>query len=494
MKCSGKPFFSEGGCSKCVRDNQSCSLLTKTNTRSSVPVSLLPPPQVWYDQQYESYGLKPNDLTAYGRYPPSFLAQLNEQVKLPSETAKTFAAPSRLATSRSITDLEKTAKAFAQPSKSTASRSILDLENSDPDFSKRYPPLMSLRKSKTISSLAERSKSPFLTNINPEAEISRFPSLSQIEHRMRNDLHRENLCRNVEASRRPWSFAEHIPQQAALRPKANFPLVEKVPDVMPVMAPKLPGAWPEPRLEAEGPALPTSEESSGAFFDRMTRKRSSELATKTSQYTPAHLRNPLTVDTSCLPRHLRQPRAYDNGGPQLGRSKTVTASNPAARLTKPFDPLEDLRQSRANGLPRRSGTERYRRRPYDDVFTGAGRMPWESFENVPQSDRPAASRPEPRRSKRSDEPSGGNDQISAGFGIPDKVTQCVKQLRDMGYGNRSPHESSRLSIYAAVCGGKVMDAVEMIEEDRKAGLQRQLVGDKLGMRPLNDTNRLRFGS
>jgi hypothetical protein len=440
---------------------------------------------------YETRRSNSDELAAQARHPLQQLnAQQNDQVQLPRETAKTY----------------------AQPTKATISRSILDLENSDPDFSTRYPPLMSLRKSKTIGSLADRSKSPFLANINPEAAISRFPSLSQIEHEARSDRRPESRGEDQDASTKRWSFVKDSQnlQQPATRPRLVIPLRPSA-DVAPAAPPKLPGAWPEPRPETDGPTLPTSEESSGAFFDRMTRSRSPEPAIRSFRYIPAHLRHsrtsgtpyvprhlrePLNVDTTNLPRHLRHTSSVDTMGPQLGRSKTVTASNPAARLTRPFDPLEDARLSRdTNGLPRRSGTERYRRRPYNDSFTGAGRMPWESFEPAPHSERPAAPRHEPRPSRREAEPFSGVDQSStgAGFGISDKVGDCVRQLRDMGYGNRSPHEANRLSIYAAACNGDLMDAVEMIEEDRKAGRQYKDVGDRLGVRPFNHNDRPVFG-
>jgi hypothetical protein len=178
---------------------------------------------------------------------------------------------------------------------------------------------------------------------------------------------------------------------------------------------------------------------------------------------------------------------------QLGRSKTVTASNPAARLTRPFDPLEAARQSRdTSEIPRRSDSERHRRRPYNDSFTGAGRTPWESFERGPQA---VADRHEARPTRREARPFNAVDQSSTGadFGISDKVGDCVRQLRDMGYGHRSPHEASRLSIYAAACNGNVVDAVEMIEEDRKAGRHHKNTGDKLGVRPFNHNERPCFG-
>ena len=437
---------------------------------------------------YEYRGLEPRDRALQAHCPPQQLnLQQNDQVQLPRETAKTY----------------------TQPSKAASSRSILDLENSDPDFSTRYPPLMSLRKSKTISSLADRSRSPFLANMNTEAAISRFPSLSQIEHEARSERRPESTGEAPDTASRPWSFLKDSQdsQQAPTRPKLVIP-GRHVADAAPAIPPNLPGAWPEAKPEVEGPTLPTSEESSGAFFDRMTRSRSPEPATRSFRYIPAHVRQsqtsgiqymprhvrePLVVDTTNTPRHLRHSTSVGTMAPQLGRSKTVTASNPAARLTRPFDPLEDARQSRdSNGLPRRSGTERYRRRPYNDSFTGAGRMPWESFEHIPQPERLVAARYDPRPIKRESKPFSTTNP-SFGIGTSDKVADCVKQLRDMGYGNRSPHEASRLSIYAAACNGDIVDAVEMIEEDRKAGRQHKNVGDRLGVRPFNHNEKPTFG-
>jgi hypothetical protein len=100
-----------------------------------------------------------------------------------------------------------------------------------------------------------------------------------------------------------------------------------------------------------------------------------------------------------------------------------------------------------------------------------------------------------KQSRRDAKPFNGDDQslTCAGFGISEKVGECVRQLRDMGYGNRSPHEASRLSIYAAACNGDVVDAVEMIEEDRKAGRQHKDTGDRLGVKPFNHNDRPTFG-
>lgn len=49
-----------------------------------------------------------------------------------------------------------------------------------------------------------------------------------------------------------------------------------------------------------------------------------------------------------------------------------------------------------------------------------------------------------------------------------KVDECVKQLRQMGYGASDPIEAARLDVYAGAAAGDVVEAVDMIEEDREA--------------------------
>lgn len=49
-----------------------------------------------------------------------------------------------------------------------------------------------------------------------------------------------------------------------------------------------------------------------------------------------------------------------------------------------------------------------------------------------------------------------------------KVDACVKSLREMGYGKSNPNEAARLNVYASAAAGDVMEALEMIEDDRQA--------------------------
>ncbi|KAJ5552140.1 hypothetical protein N7494_001518 [Penicillium frequentans] len=48
------------------------------------------------------------------------------------------------------------------------------------------------------------------------------------------------------------------------------------------------------------------------------------------------------------------------------------------------------------------------------------------------------------------------------------IEDCVSSLIDMGYGSVEDGGRARMAIYAAACNGNLFDAIEMIEEERKA--------------------------
>jgi hypothetical protein len=225
----------------------------------------------------------------------------------------------------------------------------------------------------------------------------------------------------------------------------------------------------------------------------------------------------------------------------LTRAKTVTSSNPAARLLKPFDPAVEVLgvSTSQNSLPRRAGTERYRRRPYGEQFSGTGRTLWEEFERpappppitapmnrnrpelhiippplnpnrpelhtIPSPLNPSVARSQSlnhhpsldrtqlhrlarmrsdlmlSRTKRAhegattfDQPLHDSAPVSRYIRIrrsavdpihetPNHIESCIRTLRDMGY-----KPDSRLRIYAEACNGILTKAMEMAEEDEQA--------------------------
>lgn len=238
----------------------------------------------------------------------------------------------------------------------------------------------------------------------------------------------------------------------------------------------------------------------------------------------------------------------DFGSPTLlARANTVTSSNPAARLLKPFDPAAESLGVTSNQtrLPRRSGTERYRRRPYAEQFSGTGRTLWEEFErsgSQAQSMAPSmVGRMEPRivdfgtrypngsvtrsQSLNHHHPSDQSQsrhvtpsQSTSTFVLSEtqrnhhnpptlghprnltaaasstpyllrrsatttaaaaaasttastdpshprsqRIQSCTLTLQEMGY-----KPQSRLPVYAEVCDGNISKAITMVEEDEKA--------------------------
>jgi hypothetical protein len=312
------------------------------------------------------------------------------------------------------------------------SSAILDQDVADPAFSVRYPSLVAnnnLRRSNTTSGRPPVSLE--------DSEMVRFPTLSQFEEQ----THKDHL--ESGSKRRAEDTTQSIP-----------------------------GSWPPPS------DLPNSE-SSGEFFTRMT-----------------GLRAKSTEEPILRPKN------------QLSRSKTVTASNPAARLLGPFDPLGSFTTSQQDDGLKRSATDRGphrrafdgNRRPYSEHFSGDGRQGWESFlqqyEKTPgsfptqddtESQRQYPTLPKFEPTRRVMHPGRTRPQrpvltVDTTHPHPGpkprpkektKTERCMDQLKMLGFGNEQDGGEERLMIYAEAADGNLEDAIEMIEEERKAYQQRR---------------------
>jgi hypothetical protein len=504
----------------------------------------------------------------------------------------------------------------AKSSSESFPRSILDLETSDPDFSARFPPLMTVRRSKTMESLRQRSKSPDNRMRSRQDALKRFPSLVQLERRKaineclqdRSDEHpgKSTMLEKQPGSHTHRAWFDDVGAKT-VKPVKNE-ITRQSDEVEEVIAAvgrdiaeasnevrRLPGAWPEVQIDSKTP-LPTSNESSGAFFNRMTGQ---SVIPERRQPTP--FPDPLIA---------RWPSSgYVEGRAthklkQVERAQSMVSFNPSATLTTPFDPLmpsaivcdpvetgtkskaqpfleptdaeigvgseaylngknnghgllssngardpyiiprrDDHQQSTPSKLDgvRRSATEKMpHRRPYSHRYSGAGRLPWENFEDhtfdlrtgsfVQRQERArrAADRLTPQSSVANDAdtrqwnrpeysnrrhasipaarqnpahpiklPSDLHQRVNdyragvkhrasmptVGIARQSQINDCARQLKYMGFGNEDEHEASRLPVYAAATGGDIFEAVQMIEEDRKAG--RSLEGKRQMMGPEN---------
>lgn len=170
----------------------------------------------------------------------------------------------------------------------------------------------------------------------------------------------------------------------------------------------------------------------------------------------------------------------------------------AARLAGPFDPLEvepSDRHHSTEGLRRKATiastdikhTAR-RRRPYSDGFDGSGRVAWGAFLKDsgpgpsglyrPSDDRgrsPAVNQEHSKRlslreagSRRSPIALTGYDDQHHDDSSVGKIDDCVKQLRELGFGGQDDNGVSRLLIYAQIADGVLMDAIDLIDEEQRA--------------------------
>lgn len=222
---------------------------------------------------------------------------------------------------------------------------------------------------------------------------------------------------------------------------------------------------------APRPDAPEANESSGEFFRRMTGLGESS-------------NNASTVRT------IAQP----------ARPAKLKPAQFGARLAGPFDPLAEtvtLHRSRLIDGVHRSATERrliddhYASnggRPYSDHLTSKGRLAWDTFfanhqsaiqpspsvaSSIASSERtspavvPSVSPVD--RSSENDMLSGREHEDASTVKV---VQECVDQLQTLGFGSAENEGAGRLLVYAQAAEGDLEEAIEIIEEERKAYEQR----------------------
>ncbi|RMJ24066.1 hypothetical protein PHISP_05053 [Aspergillus sp. HF37] len=174
------------------------------------------------------------------------------------------------------------------------------------------------------------------------------------------------------------------------------------------------------------------------------------------------------------------PEMEEESKQNLRRSNTVMPVNPSARLARPFNPLFPVESDNAAKPLRRRATEH-------QSFQGKvreGRQPasqWErSINKTDQSIHPS------RRSGYHHEPPANrhhmahkqvsqtrppvsidNAEDGTGMGCQ-QIDDCVATLLRLGYGGVRDGGHARIRMYSEVANGKVLEAIEMIEEERKA--------------------------
>lgn len=292
---------------------------------------------------------------------------------------------------------------------------LLDQDNGDSDFAARYPSLLPNKctKPSRFDSTIPGNLVPF----SPEMEMRRFPPVSQLDAHALANRRRE---------------VQPTAASSTAGPKANR------------------GNHTEGG-NAASPVVPNSVPSQAGLemFGQST------------------------------------PNRLNDGLRGLRRSNTMMPVNPSARLSGPFDPLSPVESGNPVGPLRRSATQRDALRTTD--FTSADTL-WSRHPSGPPAHPTGLSKAKSYRNRRrfsvEDLPHDqGSDVNAASNGgnharqsrVNDdrcSISACVAILLNLGYGGVQDGGRSRITMYAEVAGGNVSEAIELIEEDRKAYEQR----------------------
>lgn len=187
---------------------------------------------------------------------------------------------------------------------------------------------------------------------------------------------------------------------------------------------------------------------------RGTESNPSPRASNGESGSTVHRRSPF-LDRSCSYRNSEH-RRHDSR--LLRRSNTMMPAHPASRLAGPFDPMAPTETPSATRELRRRATEIH------------------SLLSNPQNSQSASSLERPYRNMPGSFPVGDERQHPVpdrNLRHPSPVNDCVDTLISLGYGSADEGGSQRLQVYAAAADGKVTDAIEMIEDERKVYSQRR---------------------
>ncbi|KAL4921860.1 hypothetical protein BDW62DRAFT_173541 [Aspergillus aurantiobrunneus] len=154
---------------------------------------------------------------------------------------------------------------------------------------------------------------------------------------------------------------------------------------------------------------------------------------------------------------------HNHPQPHPRRAAIVRLPEPHRRSFDPFEPQPGLR---------RRATERHSHRggPHMGPLGPRHRA---SFHHLSQPD-PASA---PAQSLSTHEEPVPHPQLTQKAAKKQRkqraIDECIAALAQIGYGSEVDGGNQRLAVYAAAAGGELADAIEMIEEERKAYEQRE---------------------
>ncbi|KAL2839061.1 hypothetical protein BJY01DRAFT_219473 [Aspergillus pseudoustus] len=142
------------------------------------------------------------------------------------------------------------------------------------------------------------------------------------------------------------------------------------------------------------------------------------------------------------------------------RAATVRAPEPRRVSFDPFDTQPTLRRRATERHSLRNGS---RMSSFDPRHSASNPHP--SQRSRPQSQNVPSHEEEPSEevSRRQAEKQARKQRA---------IDECVASLVQLGYGNEEGGGPQRMAVYAAAANGELVDAIEMIEEERKAYEER----------------------
>ncbi|EEH08992.1 RNA binding domain-containing protein [Histoplasma capsulatum G186AR] len=312
---------------------------------------------------------------------------------------------------------------------------LADQLDPEPEFSARYPSLVpeTYNHDGNQSHQRPRQSQDVSRSLSLESQMARFPTVSQLESRT-STMQRPQPRDKRSPSRSPIATAgSSLPETLASDDHARN-LRDLHPQPPPAEGRGIPGSWPPELYSAQ----------------------------------------------------LMRPRASSPTRPsELRRSNTI-ASNSAVRLSGPFVPFTERHQRNGHSSLRRSATERQNRRPPRVAFSRhrhalEDRAPIpnphltpgqsaDAISNIPGSFPVETIPPVPPKSIH--QSAERQPEMQEQSRPTNDIDRCIAHLGLLGYGYDPSLPSHNLHIYAEASNGNLEDAIEMIEEERKAYEQR----------------------
>jgi len=316
-------------------------------------------------------------------------------------------------------------------------------------------------------------------------------------------------------------FNDHTDHNTKLPAQASLVLETGTSNVAPPDSPLVPTRFPtleqfEGRHRASIPQFPPLPSMEPLVPDRPNASKMENKAQDNHDLPFAKAIDPTPAKAyeSAWPQHASKAEAAESSGDFFRRMTglaeppkspvrpvspiCLSPAAPGARLIKPFDPLAETatiyRHQLIEGV-RRSATvaglrDRYtssNRRPYSAYFDGNGRVEWDQFIQgnrssgrvMVQNGNGTSQRHSVKRTRSERIPN--STQAFASEATPmhqdpttvGAVQLCVEELKKLGYGTQEDGGVARLVVYAQAANGNLEDAIDMIDEERKAWEERK---------------------